>query len=265
MTAGDSVAGQIDNGIDLDGVDDEPQAPDDATLRGLGTITLEIWIKHSSLPAAFGNLTAFISKGAPGAFVYALTATTTTPGIGMVLFQSGGSAFLNATVAVTTTDGKFHYIVGTADDSIPEAKVYLDAILKATDSVSSGSYNKNGTSVLQIGTDGDSADANRFMSGVFDEARISNVVRSSDWINASKLSMSDKYITYGPEENLNGFIRQTIEFDENSRRSASQHFLRVIPPKADGTIAARDRRHVHSFYSSSGDTTDFTGKIIEKS
>ena len=39
-----------------------------------------------------------------------------------------------------------------------------------------------------------------FLLGMIDEVRISNVVRSTLWIDAQHASMTDALITYGPEE-----------------------------------------------------------------
>jgi hypothetical protein len=36
--------------------------------------------------------------------------------------------------------------------------------------------------------------------GIIDEVRISNILRSQDWITAQYLSGSDNFITYGVEE-----------------------------------------------------------------
>lgn len=267
MTAGDSVAAQIDKGVDLDGVDDDPQAPDDASLKGLTNITLELWLKTTFDGTGAGGTKTLLSKtGLPSQFSYGLTEFGVTgpdsSKAAMVLFQSGGSAHLLIKSTTKIDDGKFHYIVGTGIENT-NVKIYMDGILEGTSTSTTGTYHKNGTAPTRLSFDGDTV-ANIFVPGVYDEARISSVVRSADWIKAQSLSMTDKYVTYGPEENLNGFIRQTIEFDENSRRSAPQFFLRVTPPKPDGTISGRDRRHVQWLYSSSGDTTDFSGKIIEK-
>jgi len=42
--------------------------------------------------------------------------------------------------------------------------------------------------------------ATRYFAGGIDEARISNTSRSASWINASYLTESDQFITYGSEE-----------------------------------------------------------------
>lgn len=97
-----------------------------------------------------------------------------------------------------------------------------------------------------------------------DEVRICKIARSSDWAKASNLTLTDKFITFGKEENLDGQIRLPITTDENSRRSIPQFFLRTVPPKPDGTIGVRARRHVAWLYSRPGIVGTFTGKIIEK-
>lgn len=39
-------------------------------------------------------------------------------------------------------------------------------------------------------------------AGTIDEVRVSNVVRSPDWVRAQYLSMTDSFIEYGPQEVL---------------------------------------------------------------
>lgn len=39
-----------------------------------------------------------------------------------------------------------------------------------------------------------------FFAGTVDEARVSNVARTADWIGAQHASMTDTYVTYGPEQ-----------------------------------------------------------------
>lgn len=163
------VAAKLGDGVSVSGGSGSfISAP--ASVYGNTPVTLSLWVKTSG----FGNSgeTSLISKESYGAGTgYALIDNGYNNSV--VLFRYGGagpSASINRSLV---NDGNWHYLVGVSNND--GAKVYLDGSLVQSSGASYGSKN-NSTEALTIGRWTSSA------GGVLDEARISNMARSADWI-----------------------------------------------------------------------------------
>ncbi len=66
-----------------------------------------------------------------------------------------------------------------------------------------GSADSDAATVARIGNIGN--DTTRTFDGVIDEVRLSDVIRSADWMAAQHLSMTDTFITYNAAEASTGF------------------------------------------------------------
>ncbi|MEM5793312.1 MAG: DUF2341 domain-containing protein [Candidatus Aenigmatarchaeota archaeon] len=104
-----------------------------------------------------------------------------------------------------TTDGTHSILFLTYNGSV--LRLYKDG-----EEVNSGDfpcidndtiYNSNAKFIIG-GLDSSGGD---FFDGTIDEVRVSNISRSSSWINASYLTMTDNLITYGPEEGVSTGIK----------------------------------------------------------
>jgi uncharacterized repeat protein (TIGR01451 family) len=66
-----------------------------------------------------------------------------------------------------------------------------------------GSADSDAASIARIGNIGN--DTTRTFDGILDEVRVSDVIRSADWIAAQHLSMTDTFITYNAAQASAGF------------------------------------------------------------
>ena len=105
----------------------------------------------------------------------------------------------------TINDGQWHHITITLNANNASTELYIDGkpAASGTGSIPTGTINidPNG---LYIGSEQDSVgnswEPNQELDGTLDEFRISNTIRSHNWINATYTSMTDQLITYGEEE-----------------------------------------------------------------
>lgn len=97
-------------------------------------------------------------------------------------------------------DGAWHYMVYTYEN--PDGILYVDG--NVTDTASGASSNLDDGQYFIIGAVSDVSaqftHSDHEFDGLIDEARVSNIARSADWINAQFLSMTDSFITFGEEE-----------------------------------------------------------------
>ena len=98
----------------------------------------------------------------------------------------------------TLTGGTWYYLCGVYNSAVPEAKAYNNGQVTATQSTLSGKLVATAVDVY-IGVE---FNTNNPIDGIVDEVRISAVPRSSDWIRAQYLSMTDAFITYGKPDKV---------------------------------------------------------------
>jgi hypothetical protein len=83
--------------------------------------------------------------------------------------------------------------VATFNLSTKTCTLYVNGVQKAQSSSCTESLLASGTQPTYLGGD----QSNRYFNGAIDEARISNVARSADWIRAQHLTMTDGMVSYG--------------------------------------------------------------------
>jgi hypothetical protein len=112
-----------------------------------------------------------------------------------VVTGSCGADPTDAQPAVGTIgSGSWVHVVGTNDGT--STKVYKNTVPTDTEAYSSGIYNSDGAFFL-----GAHSTANYF-DGVIDEARVSSVARSQEWITTEYTNMNNPsgFITIGTEQ-----------------------------------------------------------------
>jgi hypothetical protein len=175
LTGANQVAGQIGNAIDLDGADDFIGFPNSSSLNITGnTLTVEAWVNVDSpnsqdvpfvVHGDFDNQERYM------------------------LGTDGGNEDVN--VRITTSSGHFRY-----DDSPFPDNTWTHVAMVYNGGLGLNprlfSY-KNGALVASNNADGNilssaggvnlgrRLSSNRFLNGIIDEIRISDVVRSTDW------------------------------------------------------------------------------------
>lgn len=142
--------------------DDFIQIPDAASLDITGDITISMW--HN--PDGFAGGPDLVTKGA-----YDEAYGTWYNNSGELRFQTDGNA-LNS--AGTLTNGQWNYI-NLTKSSTSGRSIYIDQNAPTTDGTTTAFTQNNDP--LYIST------AQYPLNGSIDEVRISNVVRSADWIS----------------------------------------------------------------------------------
>ena len=125
-----------------------------------------------------------------------------------------GGPLLDSTVDAATSD--WTHIVAVYDSGAP--KIYQDGVLVASSSDTRNGPRANGNFVLSGEIDS-STRVNNELVGDIDEFRISDTVRSADWVAASYATQNspDTYLTVSCEENL---ATQNCEEEEKQRSGA---------------------------------------------
>lgn len=187
-----AAVGRIAGAQEFDGILDGITVTNAAVLDSRGPVTFSFWM----LDNGFTNLDYILKKGGlvirlwdPFSIRFRVKYDT----------DSVASQFDNVW---TQSVWKFFSITWTGTNNYTEASIFADGIqLLGPDTYSNGIGNR----ISDAGTDfiigSDESGANSF-KGKIDEMRISDVVRSPAWIRAQYLSMTDAFLTFGPEEDV---------------------------------------------------------------
>jgi hypothetical protein len=167
MTSGDSVAVKMGKGIDLDGTDDELLSANNIGITGAGNRTVSAWVKQPT--ASNKNFLGF--------------GTTTTGGCFDMLFHTNK-------VAVHCYGGGYDNISNapsyTANTLVHAYAIYngtsVNSFVNGTGGTATNMTLNTANSVLKIGKGTYSA-LDR-LTGQIDEVRVSDTVRSTDWMSA---------------------------------------------------------------------------------
>jgi hypothetical protein len=205
--------GKMDGSMTFDGSDDVINATDDPSLEP-SNITVSLWIKRDGDQ---NNWAKILAKGDDGSAPYgsykfefdALDETT-------IVWHLGFTDDTSQTISMTPiNDAQWYNVVGTYNGT--QQSAYLNGILPY--SMTPGKAIKYDGIALGIGSVIDNSNG---FNGTIDEVRISNVVRSADWIMAQYLSMNNSFITYGDEEtktwwNADWSYRKKLTFDNSGQ------------------------------------------------
>jgi len=187
------AAGKIDGAIGFDGTDDYVHHGDKADLEfGAGVdFTIEAWIKTSDTGVRKGIVG---KRSAAGTWV-GYEVEITDGNIIRGRMRKTGGADVDTVSSSTVTDGSWHHIVFVADRD-GNGQIYIDG-------------SANGNPVDISGQNGDLSnsdsfwiardDAAGYFNGTLDEVRISDTLRSSDWISTSYNNQSAPSGFYGVE------------------------------------------------------------------
>lgn len=185
MTSGDSVAVKIGNGIDFDGSNDELVSANNVGITGAGNRTVSAWVKQPT--AANKNFLGF--------------GTTTTGGCFDMLFHSNkvavhcyGGGYDNISYAPAYTANTLVHAYATYNGTA------VNTFVNGTGGTATNMTLNTANSVLRIGK-GTYATLDR-LTGQMDEVRVSDVVRSADWMGAeyNNQSAPDTFSTIGTAE-----------------------------------------------------------------
>lgn len=184
MLSEDSLSGNIGQSLDLDG-------SDDAVSLGTGAhgdlITVEAVIKNSDT----SNVRAIVSKDDETAREFYLRQTSAGK-LEMVAFTADVTS--GSTVGGTTVgDGEYHHVVGVFDGS--NVRVYVDGEEdNASPTALSGVIQTDDTATY-IGKLPWASPV--YGVGQIEEVRVSDSVRSAEWIRVTYKALFDLFLTFG--------------------------------------------------------------------
>ena len=167
--------GMIGGADDFDGIDDNIEIADDASLDITGDITISAWVK---LEATSGNNLKIVDKSFWGGSTdntgYRLKVKNDNFEIGVL------NNHLDKLNTFAVSNEVWYYVVGTWNGT--HLKLYVDGSMQGTPA---------STIISTIGTNNESAciasytQGGYYWNGIIDEVRISDVSRSGDWIDTS--------------------------------------------------------------------------------
>jgi hypothetical protein len=181
--------GRIGNAIDFDGNDFFNHGDDDDFEPG-DDFTFAFWVKDNETIGQEGITSKW--NNAPVTGFYAYSEVSGTDNMTLEMADNGARATIKFGRSDITA---WNHVVGTYDGTTFTA--YLNGASVGTDLTVSGSVLANNNPFL-IGC-WFTAGYNDII-GQIDEVRISNISRSSDWVNASYLSQTNQVNIIGAEE-----------------------------------------------------------------
>ncbi|MFY0601457.1 MAG: T9SS type A sorting domain-containing protein [Cyclobacteriaceae bacterium] len=192
-----TVSGVAGNATVFDGTDDWIEIPDDNTLDFTNSMTLSLWFDLDGL-SIDGNNPRPLSKGQSGNNngSYSIRIRDTS-NPSRVSFQARDGVNASETAqnsSLAYNDDNWHYVVCSYDGTT--MTMYFDGQSSGTNltNISIG----NETRPLQIGAGRN----RREWNGKIDEVRVSNAVKSSDWIATefANINTPETFITLGAQK-----------------------------------------------------------------
>jgi hypothetical protein len=181
LTSANQIDGKIDGGLVFDDSNERcVNVSHHTSLQLASDMTISAWVKTSNSDP---NVNLIINKWG--------SATNRNYWLGK-LNGNELAFFVDDTQNVRTSmsfinDSLWHYVVGVADASNNLLRIYVDGIQRNTNAYSGTS--ETGTSDLNIGRG--SGSTQQEWDGEIDEAHVSNMVRSADWISTEFNNQDD--------------------------------------------------------------------------
>ena len=173
--------------------------PDSSAFDSINTnnaVTVSMWIKWSGSTEAYNELIGRYGNAANAGGSELLLKSNGK----LAWYVNNAGNNIDGTGINTLVTGTWYYVAAVY--STAGGKTYVNGAQDA--SVGYGSAcGTSDNNPMQIGHD--QFGSGRYFRGYFDEARISNIVRSPAWINASYNTMNtpDLFLAFGPQEKPN--------------------------------------------------------------
>ncbi|MHA2316242.1 MAG: DUF2341 domain-containing protein [Candidatus Hodarchaeales archaeon] len=200
MTSSDQVDGIFDGSIDFDGSNDYIDVGDVGSNLWPG-VTVQAWIFHDT--TGDDRIICKSPSGTTSEHIISLAVVTSGSNdrlrVRLSTDGTGGSTAVNRESATTFTTGTWHHVAFTWDSISERIYLYIDG------SQDINNYFKDGDSIddsslpvilanVNTGVD------NRYYDGKIDEARLSDVARSANWIGTEFNNQYSPYSFYSVED-----------------------------------------------------------------
>lgn len=180
-----AAGGQVDGAASMNGTSNWISTPNSISLNIVNTLTISAWI---NVPSITSGYVEFVRKGLP----YYLLATANNV-VWLATNDNYNDGGAGAGVALSTG---WHYYAGTVSIGV-NTIIYKDG---------ASGYSHNSNTSLPISGDpltfgSVEGGGTQFLNGQIDEVRISNSVRSADWIATeyNNQSSPSAFVTIGAE------------------------------------------------------------------
>ncbi len=191
------AAGYVSEAIDCDGSDDDVTVADSASLSVTGSLTLEAIITaddiSSSEPIIVKDDATSINRG-----YYLILLSDGKIRLLCSQTNNGGTKQYRDTTSAIST-GNWYYVAATFNVSDAVMAIYVNGSEWAGTTTGSISSIYDSAAALDLGYLLYNT-VDYWWNGTIDEARVSDSVRSADWVAAQDLSMEDAFITFASEE-----------------------------------------------------------------
>jgi hypothetical protein len=195
MDTSDQVDGKIDGSLEFDGVNDNIATEESNMMADLSSFTISAWIKPQASQSDFCGIVEFDNTTDGSSFDVAMELRSTrVPRVNV--WTTSGFDYLDSSTVLPTTS--FTYFVFVYNGNLT---IYLDGLFD--DSTSHSGNIRNNYRYLNIGRN---THDGRSFNGIIDEVRISNLVRSIEWIQTEYNNQDDPgtfYSIANEEENSN--------------------------------------------------------------
>ena len=171
MITGDLKTGKIGQAIEFDGNNDYIDCGNDASLQITGDITMEAWIYTDG----YDDYDAVITKTTTGSWTNGY-GMHLEPGEDPAMYTGNWNNDLVEDNGHAALNGAWHHMVATHVSGGGTSSLYVDGVLIASNNESDPT---SAAANVEIGR---GADNQYNWIGELDEIRLSNTVRSADWI-----------------------------------------------------------------------------------
>jgi hypothetical protein len=178
-TSGWSGSGRFNKALNFDGSNDVVSMGNQSSLDPQGSFSLSTWVKttQSLAGSTYGSI---VGKGQLTGSINGYGIFLNGDDSSKVVFQVRqvtGNTFVQVTGG-SINDGRWHHVVGTRDYSTNTSKIYVDGVLKSTDSTTALTTGSN-TAPFSIGAR-DASGFGFFFSGSVDETKFYNGVLTAE-------------------------------------------------------------------------------------
>lgn len=192
------AGGKFDGADEFD--DDYIDCGYDLSLNITDFLSVEAWVNFTEI--GNGTWQGIVTKNDYMNWALAVGGTR-VPGK-VVIYINGASGGNSEDVISTSAinDGLWHYVIATYDGNI--TRIYVDGVEENRSYLLTGPVNTSAKKVLI----GHYETQPRPFNGRIDEVRVSNIVRSPEWISTSYNNQNDpiSFLSFGLEDELNNYL-----------------------------------------------------------